>query len=148
MKTAARINPEVKFRAWCHISKKMSVPFDIFDYMDDQDRDYGVFDFPMPRCFFQGEATLIRFTGLHDKNGKEIYEGDIIAHDARKIYQPELWKSEVYFEGGCFRVKASRITHLDEEFHVGTSEKNLSNFTMDYIEVIGNIYENPELLKP
>ncbi len=70
-----------------------------------------------------GNYKLMQFTSLHDKNGKEIYEGDII-HDplTGKRYP-------VVFENGAFRTN-------------GLVECNA--FPND--EVIGNIYENPDLL--
>ena len=67
-----------------------------------------------------GYEDLMQFTGLKDKNGKEIYEGDIVRQD----YDNAL--CEVKFISGCF----SPFKH-DGQF-----------------VVIGNIYENPELLKP
>ena len=92
------------------------------------------------------DIVLMQFTGLLDKNGKEVFKGDVVAHDARIIHQSGLWKSEVYFENGCFQVKCDMVAHLDNEFHIGTVKKNLGLWNMDYIEILGNIYENPELL--
>lgn len=70
-------------------------------------------------------SVLMQYTGLKDKNGKEIYEGDILRG-------PKKFRAEVIFEDGAFTVR-----------------KNLLYFQrkpMD-LEVIGNIYENPELLE-
>lgn len=73
--------------------------------------------------------TLGQYTGLLDKNSKEIYEGDILeALDGRK--------SKVVFDGGSFCVQ-----HLDTE-----NDMDFIAVT-NYFEVIGNIYENSELLK-
>lgn len=72
-------------------------------------------------------ANLQQFTGLKDKNGKEIYEGDIM--DAR----PEC--------GGIHDVK------FLYEYHVaGLGIDCSGNMGMEHMEIIGNIYENPELL--
>ncbi len=74
---------------------------------------------------------LMEFTGLHDKNGKEIYEGDIIARgDVRGV----VW----------YCAPAAR-------FQVDTRQAgSLLNFVlsmnMTQSEVIGNIYENPGLI--
>lgn len=89
--------------------------------------------------FFIDKDTIGQYTGLKDKNGKEIYEGDI-------IHIPENWEEygwasgenyEIDFKDGRFRLKPKykpNATGYDLEF---TNE----------IEVIGNIYDNPELLE-
>ena len=72
---------------------------------------------------------LIQFTGLKDKNGKEIYEGDIInfwANDTKQV---------VEFKNGAYWM------------FVVDDDHNPVPLPSKYIEVIGNIYENPELLK-
>ena len=67
----------------------------------------------------------MQFTGLHDKNGKEIYEGDIIA----------------------FRNEKGEIT-LKGEIYWESRNAKFSDFSpKNQVEVIGNIYENPELLE-
>jgi uncharacterized phage protein (TIGR01671 family) len=72
----------------------------------------------------------MQYTGLHDKNGTEIYEGDIIRDN-----DYELW--QVYFEDGSFLARC--VDYDVSEF--------LIEFTPEYCEVIGNIYKNPELLE-
>ena len=70
--------------------------------------------------------TVGQFTGLNDKNGKEIYEGDIVRG-------PGFGAVSVYFDGGRFC-----LYFLGDEYW---------NEYADKIEVIGNIHENPELLE-
>lgn len=81
---------------------------------------------------------LIQCTGLKDKNGKLIYEGDVIKipddYDTYGMFAGE--KREVYFNEGGFRLKPK----WDKN-----SRGNWLEDTKDF-EVIGNIYENPELL--
>ena len=82
------------------------------------------------------EAELMQFTDLKDKNGKEIYEGDIVKEENETgifIYTIEWEKYDC-----CFFPKALN-------FKTGIEQSMSSIYTE--LEVIGNIYENPELLK-
>lgn len=75
--------------------------------------------------------TIGQFTGLHDKNGKEIYEGDILkAGDCGLL--------EVRFVRGVFAFLWGG--NLDDEFPTCSP-------THEWAEVIGNIHDNPKLLK-
>jgi len=101
---------EIKFRAWDREEKRMIDYFhETYLWEDYQSDRYGV----------------MQYTGLHDKNGKEIYEGDII--------KTPYGMSRIFERLGCWFVEM---------------QKELGYFTIDEpIEVIGNIYENPDLLK-
>jgi len=69
------------------------------------------------------ERSLMQFTGLKDKNGKEIYEGDLVKYNEHSIQKVEIVESY-----GCY------LTCIGYD-------KDL-----EYGEVVGNIYENPELI--
>jgi len=73
--------------------------------------------------------TVGQFTGLHDKNGREIYEGDIVRHDEN---------------GECFVVvyDAPEFCYKDNSFGY-----RFMVYTSELITVIGNIHDNPELLE-
>ena len=119
---------EIKFRAW-HKEKKIMgevLGIDILHkeiFFSNEDVDcYEHTDFK--------DIELMQYTGLKDKNNKEIYEGDIFHIGSKKILYVVEW-----IDCG---LKGRQI-------------KNKSWIGLDYwkddIEVIGNIYENPELME-
>jgi len=79
------------------------------------------------------KVTVMQYTGLKDKNGKEIYEGDI-----DKCSQTQI--TYLLEEGGFCLVR------FDEKGRV-SSRTRLNDSNEKYVEIIGNIYENPELLE-
>ena len=98
---------------------------------------------------WNGSKELMQFTGLKDKSGKEIYEGDFIAQ--LHTYDPHHidFKTVVYFDKGAFMVDASKYSWWrkpDSAEAKHNTVRTLQFWNMDFIEIIGNIYEKPDLL--
>ena len=137
---------EIKFRIWDGEQKKMILPNDVWagDWWPMLDL-HGLIEVyndmtgeiscgsPPGLQFYPGKLILMQYTGLHDKNGKEIYEGDVV-DDMDKARWEVIWCEgclcfELYFE--------------PENIHAQFSQHD----DIDSLKVIGNIHEDPELLK-
>lgn len=132
---------EIKFRAWDGERKKMlhfskltlcrEYNHIAFQVVEKEEKDsYGCVSLGDPESEDEALKNLMQFTGLKDKNGKEIYEGDIVHSDH---WDPKRY--EVVFDRGCYCMKFGN----DSNFY--PDAKYCEN-----MEVIGNIYENKDLL--
>ncbi|MFD2442911.1 YopX family protein [Bacillus sp. CGMCC 1.16607] len=134
---------EIKFRAWVdtyskwHITDKLSIGSD------------GVFFHAGQSNITNPEWILIQYTGKKDKNGKEIYEGDIVK--SRMYYSDKDWEdfevigTVTYFEGYAqFLIKVEN-NHPQLGFDLFQFD-DTDEYEVADLEVIGNIYENPELI--
>lgn len=114
---------EIKFRAWDKLNK------DMFNVESINFQERRVYKDTVSYRKFE-DIDLMQYSGLKDKNNKEIYEGDIFHIGSKKILYVVEWID--------FGLKGRQI-------------KNISWIGLDYwkddIEVIGNIYENPELME-
>ena len=122
---------EIKFRAWDKKNKIMRSVNDREIY-DDLDRNgYSCVD-----SVLNDETSIVmQWTGLVDKNGVDIYEGDIVRTRLGNFENI----GKIFFEHSCFMI----------EIGYTILQNGLTKFpliTNDYqLEVVGNIFENPEL---
>lgn len=88
------------------------------------------------------DATIMQSTGLFDKNGKEIFDGDIV-----KRYSNPLFKAEWEYQIETV-VKSEACLLLEKKFGKSSATMRFGSpfAKSDLLEVIGNVYENPELL--
>ena len=132
---------EIKFRAWDKKNKKMKEVEEINWKKGLLWRDGdGIGKVWIPNIDGSKDVELIEYTGLKDKNDKEIYEGDIIRDDNEGggITKVEL-------NNGCWEIWVS----YDEPSGTlsGIRFGYWISDAMNKVEIIGNIYENKELLK-
>lgn len=142
------------FRVWSNdenkfINKNCSVNF-LFDekyemedwvklieytYDDAEERCIGV----SPSLYENDDVEIELFTGLYDKNGNKVYEGDIL-HYSNCHTNYEVYAFKVVFIEGTFNLV---------EFHDGSEcyQDIMADFLSTELEVVGNIHENEDLLK-
>ena len=114
---------EIKFRAWDKKNKRL---YEVWELTLEEDGSVDIlrmWGMKGRQMFKLGEEIeLMQYTGLKDKNGKEIYEGDIVKTNNKRIFSIEI--PDIFYK----LADGSWMTETD-------------------FGVIGNIYENPELLE-
>ncbi len=126
----------IKFRAWHHELKRMMSIINIF-LNDGEIEELDLNDPVMNNhiSVYPDEIELMQSTGLKDKNGKEIFEGDVVDYKGRKAI--------IKWNGSY----ASFIYRFVDELNKRSAEWYPLYLAYLKCEVIGNIYENQELLE-
>ena len=128
----------IKFRAWITEAKQM-IEHNVIDFNDFLHKTN--LDGSINPSYCGDDDILMQFTGLYDKNGKEIYEGDILNVGENLVCEI------VYVD--------KNVEDYGDEIHCAFHAKvyihnktiPLDSYLKNNCEIIGNIYENPELLK-
>lgn len=121
------MNREIKFRG-----KRIDNGEWVYGYLADEDYINDIYSIDLSSIEVDRD-TVGQFTGLFDKNGKEIYEGDIIKGFDITI---EVWYSE---DKACFMAEMKEPQNDMVDI--------LGGYDTARMEIIGNIYDNPELIK-
>ena len=162
------MNREIKFRAW-DTEKNLMIYDGVCDKVDDGWEDTTTYLSISFDGSIEGQISddggknglhehsvelkkdrfvLMQYTGLKDKNGVEIYEGDVV-----KIYQGHsdwldsafeiMWKEGAFCMREGNRERVTSLIFYADGMQTNRGHRNIGQF----IEVIGNVYQNPELLK-
>jgi uncharacterized phage protein (TIGR01671 family) len=123
------MNRQLKFRAWRENKMHFNITKAHYEHNAMSGSGGDLWDF----AEWLKWSKVMQYTGLKDKNGVEIYEGDIVKATSDQ-YENENFVGKVIFDEGCF------LTWINKNDIRGI-------WGEDDIEVVGNIFENPELLK-
>ena len=121
---------EIKFKAWNYNEKTMHHIVTGIEWLEQ-----GVFVLADGVRGQFGPVILLQYTGLHDRNGKEIYEGDIVDFTQEQ--------GEIFFENGRYMF---RQTRAHSSLSIGDDSPSFFG-NPDYSEIVGNRYENPNLIE-
>lgn len=124
-----------KFRLWNRITSQLHIVDGL--YFDAREAEY-VDDDNVLRFVGFKNIVLMQSTGLKDKNGKEIFEGDILAFET----DDEVINVKIFWDEKHALFMFGSEKYNEEEPLAELVEANTYPF-----EIIGNVYENPELLE-
>lgn len=131
-----------KFRVWLpdpDVERMLKVKALVFEH----DKTRCVCGYAFDFYLEDEDATIMQSTGLLDKNGKEIFDGDIV-----KRYRSPFFKAEWEYQIETV-VKREACLLLEKKFGRNSATMSFGSpfAKSDLLEVVGNIYENPDLLE-
>ena len=129
---------EIKFRAWNFIRDAMGM-VESYSFKSDGGASIYVSDIPRIDGDYKNNYYLMQYTGLKDKNGKEVYEGDVV-----EIRRDHPVSPEYTFVKGIVKWNDFTLSYSSVSFDGASWTNGLGRLQ---VEVLGNIYENPELIK-
>lgn len=131
------MNRVIKFRAWENFDNKMyNCVVGNTDKMDDDWTCPLVWDEEREEWLHSDTCVVMQYTGYKDCEGKEIYEGDILEKEG-------YWRARVEFDNGSFMIRDADSVRYSNRI----CNEPIGVFGMFGWKVIGNIYENKELLE-
>ena len=120
----------IKFRAWDGYSMLKDVQTWTDDFTDMLNETFKMWANPE----LSQHLKLMQFTGLVDKNGKEVFEGDVVRSYQTIIDERTLINTVIFKNGGFYLNCEKQLDYL------------LGDYDPQFIEIVGNIYENGDLL--
>lgn len=128
---------EIKFRSWVESEKFSYMNYNI-EFTGGLINDIFAKSGKEPQSIYGSKITYMQYTGLKDCNGVDIYEGDILSTDLSRRYLT------VEFRNGAFVFQCH--DEGNDYYDTMTSVNSVEVFKTEYLKVIGNIYENKDLL--
>ncbi len=134
---------DIKFRAWCEIDDTMIKPMSIQEMIHQRKNTFSLKS-------LKEDIIFMQYTELKDINGIEIYEGDIVRWGmdgqecwhryAKVMINPDIQFQIIYY------VDSETLEKKPTDRHTFRFGNFIYKNTQEYLEIIGNIYENKELL--